>query len=233
MRKKKSSSSSSKRKAPPAKKSKTTANIVEKATIQVSKETSVGGKAEETADETTTSVPAMPEVADQMADLDDCDLREAQQFKQAVQGGSTLTTNGGGGDDESSDDEGPRPLPMQISGEGGAAGKDKGKYGGALLPGEGEALAQYVAANVRIPRRGEIGYSADEIGDYEVSGYVMSGSRHQKMNAVRIRKENQVYSTEEKRALALITAEENEQKEATLMQDFRVMLEEKKRKSGK
>ena len=33
--------------------------------------------------------------------------------------------------------------------------------------------------------------------------YVMSGSRHKKMNAIRIRKENQVYSAEEKRALAL------------------------------
>ena len=32
---------------------------------------------------------------------------------------------------------------------------------------------------------------------------VMSGSRHRRMNAVRIRKENQVYSAEEKRALAM------------------------------
>ena len=48
------------------------------------------------------------------------------------------------------------------------------------------------------------------------------------MNAVRLRKENQVYSAEEQRALALITMEENQQKEAALIQDFRVMLEEKK-----
>lgn len=57
----------------------------------------------------------------------------------------------------------------------------------------------------------------------------MSGSRHARMNAVRIRKENQVYSAEEQRALALITLEENQQKEAKLMQDFREMLKEKKR----
>lgn len=48
------------------------------------------------------------------------------------------------------------------------------------------------------------------------------------MNAVRIRKENQVYSAEEQRALALITMEENQQKEAQLMEDFRTMLKAKK-----
>jgi hypothetical protein len=56
----------------------------------------------------------------------------------------------------------------------------------------------------------------------------MSGSRHARMNAVRIRKENQVYSAEEQRALALITMEENQQKEAQLMEDFRTMLKSKK-----
>ena len=56
----------------------------------------------------------------------------------------------------------------------------------------------------------------------------MSGSRHARMNAVRIRKENQVYSAEEQRALALITMEENQQKEAQLMEDFRTMLKAKK-----
>jgi len=46
------------------------------------------------------------------------------------------------------------------------------------------------------------------------------------MNAVRIRKENQIYSAEEQRALALITMEENQQKEAKILQDFRVLLKE-------
>ena len=36
----------------------------------------------------------------------------------------------------------------------------------------------------------------------------MSGSRHSRMNAIRIRKENQVYSAEEKAALAMINHEE-------------------------
>ena len=52
----------------------------------------------------------------------------------------------------------------------------------------------------------------------------MSGSRHARMNAIRIRKENQVYSAEEKRALALIQFEENQQAEAKIMNEFRDML---------
>ena len=51
-------------------------------------------------------------------------------------------------------------------------------FGGALLPGEGEAMAQYVKEGKRIPRRGEIGLTSDEIATFESSGYVMSGSRY-------------------------------------------------------
>lgn len=58
----------------------------------------------------------------------------------------------------------------------------------------------------------------------------MSGSRHARMNAVRIRKENQIYSAEEQRALALISLEEKQQKEAALLNDFRTMLKEKQAK---
>ena len=93
--------------------------------------------------------------------------------------------------------------------------------GHALLPGEGAAIAQYVQKNMRIPRRGEIGWSGTEIESLEKQGYVMSGSRHQRMNAVRLRKENQIYSAEEKRALALITFEEKQQKENKIIGDFR------------
>ena len=158
-------------------------------------------------------------------------LREAQDFQSSVQGG------GGGGkhnkkrnhNDSSSDDEsvGPQPLPLSNAALAQGGGSAAAQYGKALLPGEGQALAQYVQQNQRIPRRGEIGYSGDDIADYERSGYVMSGSRHARMNAVRLRKENQVYSAEEKRALALITMEEKQQKEAALLQDFRTLLKEK------
>jgi hypothetical protein len=98
------------------------------------------------------------------------------------------------------------------------------QYGGALLPGEGAAIAQFVQQNLRIPRRGEIGWAGEEIETLETQGFVMSGSRHARMNAVRIRKENQVYSAEEKRALAMITFEEKQQKENKVIGDFRAML---------
>ncbi|KAF3324090.1 NF-kappa-B-activating protein [Carex littledalei] len=112
------------------------------------------------------------------------------------------------------DDEpmvGPTPLPR-------AEGHIS--YGGALRPGEGDAIAQYVQQGKRIPRRGEVGLSADEISKFEDLGYVMSGSRHQRMNAIRIRKENQVYSAEDKRALAMFNYEEKSKREHTVMADL-------------
>ena len=51
-------------------------------------------------------------------------------------------------------------------------------FGHALLPGEGAAMAEYVKAGKRIPRRGEIGLTSDEIATFEKSGFVMSGSRY-------------------------------------------------------
>lgn len=39
-------------------------------------------------------------------------------------------------------------------------------------------MAEYVKAGKRIPRRGEIGLTSDEIANFEKSGYVMSGSRY-------------------------------------------------------
>ena len=122
------------------------------------------------------------------------------------------------------------PLISTEGAAGVAAGQNQKAYGKPLLPDEGEALAAYVQQNLCIPRRGEIGYNVDEIDHYEKSGYVMSGSRHARMNAARIRKENQVYSAEEQRALALIILEEKQQKEAALLNDFRTMLEEKQSK---
>lgn len=56
----------------------------------------------------------------------------------------------------------------------------------------------------------------------------MSGSRHARMNAVRLRKENQVFNAEERRALALIMFEEKQQKENEILGNFRQMLTEVK-----
>ncbi|KAH0912614.1 hypothetical protein HID58_035935 [Brassica napus] len=114
-------------------------------------------------------------------------------------------------DEEEEAEVGPMPLP-----------KAEGhiSYGGALRPGEGDAIAQYVQQGKRIPRRGEVGLNADEIQRFEDLGYVMSGSRHQRMNAIRIWKENQVYSAEDKRALAMFNYEEKAKREAKVMSDL-------------
>ncbi|GFZ13622.1 hypothetical protein Acr_23g0020070 [Actinidia rufa] len=111
---------------------------------------------------------------------------------------------------------GPMPLPR-------AEGHIS--YGGALRPGEGDAIAQYVQQGKRIPRRGEVGLSADEIQKFEGLGYVMSGSRHQRMNAIRIRKENQVYSAEDKRALAMFNYEEKAKRETKVMADLQRLVQ--------
>ena len=114
-------------------------------------------------------------------------------------------------EEEEEAEVGPMPLP-----------KAEGhiSYGGALRPGEGDAIAQYVQQEKRIPRRGEVGLNADEIQRFEDLGYVMSGSRHQRMNAIRITKENQVYSAEDKCVLAMFNYEEKAKREAKVMSDL-------------
>lgn len=130
----------------------------------------------------------------------------------------------------------------------------------------------------------QVGWSGDDIERLEAAGYVMSGSRHKRMNEVRQRKENQaraageggseegrgsegtgcalpaarrprlarphehacfplpapttpptppqVYSAEEKRALALFNYEEKAAREARLMAEFRAMLDAKAAAEG-
>ncbi|KAJ3186221.1 hypothetical protein HDU85_007661 [Gaertneriomyces sp. JEL0708] len=126
---------------------------------------------------------------------------------------------------ETVDDAPIGPVPMQV----GDAKPDERAYGGALLAGEGSAMAAYVQSGKRIPRRGEIGLTSDEISSYETVGYVMSGNRHKRMNAVRIRKENQVISAEEKRALLLFNQEANLKKESEIIANFKDMVAAKLR----
>ncbi|CAK9162583.1 unnamed protein product [Ilex paraguariensis] len=73
-------------------------------------------------------------------------------------------------------------------------------YGGALRPGEGDAIAQYVQQGKRIPHRGEVGLSADEILKFESLG-----------------KENQAYSAKDKRALAMFNYEEKAKREQEMV----------------
>ena len=180
------------------------------------------------------------------------------------------------GEEDEADFVGPTPL-ARVGGDGAL------DYGGALRPGEGDAIASYVQAGKRIPRRGEVGLDADEIEAFENTGcarlhgvlwvgfpraakvvglrmpsspfagcctllplltrgarrmiatrfpapshsFVMSGSRHKRMNAVRLRKENQIYSAEEKRALAMFNYEEKQKRESQILNDFRSLVQDK------
>lgn len=112
------------------------------------------------------------------------------------------------------------PVPLHPSDVG-----FKADYGTHLRPGEGSAMAAFVQEGQRIPRRGEVGLEAEQIDRFEKAGYVMSGSRHARMNAVRIRKENQVYTAEEKAALAMFNYEENKRKEQKILDDMRRLVE--------
>lgn len=105
--------------------------------------------------------------------------------------------------------------------------KETRDYGKDLRPGEGSKMAAFVQEGVRIPRRGEIGLTGEQIADFEKQGYVMSGSRNRRMEAVRIRKENQVYSAEERAALNQLDREQKMKREETVLKKFRELVEEK------
>lgn len=99
-----------------------------------------------------------------------------------------------------------------------------------MRPGEAEAMAEFVQSGKRIPRRGEVGLTAEQIESFENLGYVMSGSRHRRMNAVRLRKENQVYSAEEQRALQIFNLEKRNAKEQQVIDDLNHLLNRQKSK---
>ncbi|KAF7338484.1 UPF0396 protein [Mycena venus] len=128
-------------------------------------------------------------------------------------------------DGESDEEVGPQPLAKQTT----SKRIDERAYGGSLLRGEGSAMAAFLqdGTEARIPRRGEIGLTSDEIAKYEDVGYVMSGSRHRRMNAVRMRKENQVISAEEKRGILKLQKEERERREAILREEFSELVTER------
>ena len=103
----------------------------------------------------------------------------------------------------------------------------KSSYGADLMNGEGAAMASFVVSGERIPRRGEIGLTSDDIAKLESTGYVMSGSRHRFMNAVRMRKENQVISAEEKKMLSQMAIEERLKREEEIVNSFKSLVDEK------
>ncbi|KAM6501519.1 Ras-induced vulval development antagonist domain containing protein [Amanita muscaria] len=133
------------------------------------------------------------------------------------------------GDEDEDDEFGPQPL-YKPSTTSSSKRNDERAYGGALLRGEGSAMAAFLqegGTDARIPRRGEIGLTSGQIASFESVGYVMSGSRHRRMNAVRLRKENQVISAEEKRGILKLQKEERERRESILREEFTELVHDK------
>lgn len=139
---------------------------------------------------------------------------------------TSRTSSGAAKDGDEDEEVGPQPPERENTSN---KKVDERSYGGALLRGEGSAMAAFLqdGTQSRIPRRGEIGLTSDEIAQYEQVGYVMSGSRHRRMNAVRMRKENQVISAEEKRGILKLQKEERERREAILREEFKELVEDK------
>jgi len=100
-------------------------------------------------------------------------------------------------------------------------------YGTQLLPGEGNAIAQFVKEKKRVPRRGEIGWTSEQIEKFEGAGFVMSGSRNKKMTAVRVIKESAVISAEEQRIMSLAALQERVERENKIIADFRQIINSK------
>uniref|UniRef100_A0A915IF88 NF-kappa-B-activating protein C-terminal domain-containing protein n=1 Tax=Romanomermis culicivorax TaxID=13658 RepID=A0A915IF88_ROMCU len=126
-------------------------------------------------------------------------------------------------EDDASTSIGPLPQVSDLSAE----ESHHFNYGRNLLPGEGAAMAAYIAEGKRIPRRGEIGLTSDEIEKFESAGFVMSGSRHRRMEATRLRKENQIYSAEEKRMLSTFSREERQKKEKLILSQLKELVAQK------
>jgi len=112
---------------------------------------------------------------------------------------------------EEADTFGPKPIAQK---------EQAGKF-----TAEGEAMINFIKQNKRIPRRGEIGRTAEEIAQYESIGFVMSGSRNKKMTAARIAKESQVYSSEERRIIDELKEQSKEKRENELIANLRMMVD--------
>jgi len=129
---------------------------------------------------------------------------------------------GSSSESEGEDDIGPK---LEVSAHHQTQALTERDYGDGMMPGEATAMANFVAMGKRIPRRGEVGMTSNEIQDLESLGYVMSGSRHKRMNAVRLRKETQIYSAEQKRALGALNVEARLNKEKRQIAEWQRMLD--------
>ena len=119
---------------------------------------------------------------------------------------------------------GPQPMHIEFD------RKDERKFyaGTGIKQKEADLFSHYVQQGKRIPRRGEVGLSSDEINRYESLGYVMSGTRHKTMNLARMKKEQLLYTAEEKRALAIYNLEEQQRRERNIINEMKYMWQTKK-----
>ena len=167
--------------------------------------------------------PAIKKRAPQVQSVSSADMDGSAGMSDGIErhgGGQPSARNSENASSES-DDEGMVGPTLPTSQSSANLKRSRSHFGGALLPGEGAAIAAFVEQGERIPRRGEVGMSGLEIAQYEALGYIMSGSRHARMNAVRLRKENQVQTAEEKRALQLLKLEEKEKRDRQIVSEFR------------
>ena len=105
--------------------------------------------------------------------------------------------------------------------------KRNGEYGGQVDQGEAAAILPYIQSGKRVPRRGEIGLTAEEIAGYERAGYVMSGNRNVYMTTMRMKKEAAVIGLEEERRMRALAMEAKRRREAQLVESLRAMIPQK------
>lgn len=68
-----------------------------------------------------------------------------------------------------------------------------------------------------------------EIENYENQGYEMSGSRHKGLTQMHLKKQAQVYSIEENRALQIFNYESKLKKEHKIIEEMQNLLQVKKK----
>ncbi|KAJ2161691.1 hypothetical protein GGF46_001284 [Coemansia sp. RSA 552] len=100
--------------------------------------------------------------------------------------------------------------------------------GGSSVPGEGPSSSSSRAGE-RLLGRGEFGLDHGRIERLEGAGYVMSGNRHRRANpAVRVPKDGQAITADEKRQILMQNQEERQKKETQVIAEFREMLSKKR-----
>ena len=138
---------------------------------------------------------------------------------------TTMDDGDNNNDDDNNDDDDFGPaLPAHLMNRDNNAlpnpNNIKAHHGQNLLPGEGAAIAAFVEKGERIPRRGEVGLEPHQITQFENAGFVMSGSRHATMDAIRRRKESQIIGAEQAKVNELIRLQEKSKKQEAFLESM-------------